>query len=328
MRWWSPGGPPGPGRGAEEEEGGGGLLSTPSTASRPATAPGLGSAGVAFPPDPPLTLTLDGLDVAVPGTGRLLLGGARLSLAPGQRAFILGPSGAGKSRLLRAIAALDPCPPGRGGGLAGAAASPPPALTLGGRSPEGWGPPAWRARVLYLPPAPGAAAGSAAGGGAASSRGNGGGGGGNRVGGPGGPTPAGLLDVARAHAAQRSRPGGEPGADPAARARLTSAAESLLLDPPLLDAPWATLSSGQAARAALAVALALAPPVLALDEPTASLDGSAAAAAEAALAACGSALVWVTHDPAQPGRVGGRVYRVVAGAGPGGCGGLVDEGEA
>ena len=269
-----------------------------------------------------LTLRLAALDVSIPSTGRLVLGGVSLTLPPGGRAFIVGPSGVGKSRLLRAVASRDPRPHGH--------------ITLANRTPEEWGAPSWRARVLYLPPAPGTAAAAACAGGG----GGGGGGGGPRPAaaaaaaaqpsgaGPGGPTPAGLLDAARGFTAQRARPGGEPAADPAARARLTAAAAALLLDPPCLDAPWATLSSGQQARAALAVALALAPPILVLDEPTASLDGAAAAAAEAALAACGSSLVWVTHDPDQPARVGGgRLYRVVPGSGPGGCAGLVDEGE-
>lgn len=85
--------------------------------------------------------------------------------------------------------------------------------------------------------------------------------------------------------------------------------------------PWETLSGGQAARAALAVALSLDPPFLLVDEPTAALDASAAAAVEKALANCGSAVLWVTHDDGQPGRVGGRVYELVPGAVASGGGG-------
>jgi ABC-type iron transport system FetAB ATPase subunit len=273
----------------------------------------------ASPLDRGLTLRLDGLDVALP-SGRLVLAGVALTLPPGGRAFVVGPSGAGKSRLLRAVAGLDPPPPRRG--AAGGSV-----LTLGGRPPEEWSLPAWRAWVLYLPPAPAGAAAAAGGGGGGGRRNNTSSSSSTHPG-PGGPTPAGLLDAARALASQRARPGGGPSGDAAARSALTSAATALLLDPACLDAPWATLSSGQAARAALAVALALAPPVLVLDEPTAALDGAAVAAAEAVLAACGSALLWVTHDPGQPGRVAGagaRVYRVIPGAGPGGAAGLVEE---
>lgn len=79
------------------------------------------------------------------------------------------------------------------------------------------------------------------------------------------------------------------------------------LEPSLLTQAWPTLSGGQAARAALAISLALRPSVLLLDEPTAACDPVAAAKVEQALKASGAALVWVSHDPEQPRRVGGRV---------------------
>ena len=70
---------------------------------------------------------------------------------------------------------------------------------------------------------------------------------------------------------------------------------------------------GQAQRVVIAVAVALKPPILLLDEPTSALDPESAKLAEAVLKACGSACVWVSHDPAQPGRVGGRVLDLPAG---------------
>jgi ABC-type iron transport system FetAB ATPase subunit len=54
--------------------------------------------------------------------------------------------------------------------------------------------------------------------------------------------------------------------------------------------------------------------VLLLDEPTSACDPEAARAVEAALLGCGAALVWVTHDAAQPGRVGGRQLELPGGA--------------
>jgi ATPase subunit of ABC transporter with duplicated ATPase domains len=164
------------------------------------------------------------------------------------------------------------------------------ALLLDGLLPEAWGPAAWRSRVCYVPQ--------------------------SRLRLPG--SPADLFAEASRFAAQADRRAASPSAPAAAAAcspasPLDSVASSLLLDAGLVHRPWETLSGGQAARAALAVAMALDPPFLLVDEPTAALDASAAAAVERALAECGSAVLWVTHDEGQPGRVGGRVYDLVPG---------------
>ena len=50
--------------------------------------------------------------------------------------------------------------------------------------------------------------------------------------------------------------------------------------------------------------------MLLVDEPTAACDTTSAAAVETALKASGAALVWVSHDPEQPARVGGRILRI------------------
>ena len=175
---------------------------------------------------------------------------------------------------------------------------------LDGLTPEAWGSAAWRSRVCYVPQ--------------------------SRLRLPG--SPADLFAEASKFAAQVDRRGISSSSSPppplssfsSSTPLLDSVASSLLLDPQLMHRPWETLSGGQAARAALAVAMALDPPFLLVDEPTAALDAAAAAAVEGALAACGSAVLWVTHDEGQPGRVGGRVYDLVPGvvvASQGGGGG-------
>ena len=161
-------------------------------------------------------------------------------------------------------------------------------LLLDGLTPEAWGSAAWRSRVCYVPQ--------------------------SRLRLPG--CPADLFAEASRFAAQVDRRGGSSSSSPSSSSLpllLDSVASSLLLDPQLMHRPWETLSGGQAARAALAVAMALDPPFLLVDAPTAALDASAAAAVEKAVAECGSGVLWVTHDEGQPGRVGGRVYDLVPG---------------
>lgn len=103
----------------------------------------------------------------------------------------------------------------------------------------------------------------------------------------------------------------EPG-DP----ELTEALVAAGLAAEFLDRDAARLSGGEAARVAVARALARSPRVLLLDEPTASLDGHAAAGIEALLvrmAARGLAVVVVTHDVAQARRVASRAVHLARG---------------
>jgi ABC-type iron transport system FetAB ATPase subunit len=87
---------------------------------------------------------------------------------------------------------------------------------------------------------------------------------------------------------------------------------SVGLDAALFSSQWATLSGGQAQRAALAIAVALRPEVLLLDEPTSACDPASTALVEDALLRCGAAVVWVTHDAAQPQRLGATVLTLPA----------------
>jgi ABC-type phosphate transport system ATPase subunit len=71
------------------------------------------------------------------------------------------------------------------------------------------------------------------------------------------------------------------------------------------------VAGGQAQRALLAVMLALGPQVLLLDEPTSALDYETSRQVENVLKGAGITLVWVSHDPDQPARVGGTILQLV-----------------
>ena len=88
------------------------------------------------------------------------------------------------------------------------------------------------------------------------------------------------------------------------------------LKPELFDGPVLRLSTGEKQRLALIRALLLAPPILLLDEPTSALDEAAQAKTEQLLRerlAAGTALLLVSHDRAQAGRLGKRQFVMQAG---------------
>ncbi len=89
-----------------------------------------------------------------------------------------------------------------------------------------------------------------------------------------------------------------------------------LLKLPADAADWQVtrLSSGERQRLALLRVLSIAPEVLLLDEPTANLDQTNIERVEALIARWrreqGTAVFWVSHDPAQRRRVSKRSLRI------------------
>lgn len=148
-------------------------------------------------------------------------------------------------------------------------------ITLAGKAPEEWGVPKYRSLVSYVHQ--------------------------SRIQHKG--TPAELYFTLQQFKAQRGRQRGD----------LPALVHQLGLEQAVLNQPWVELSGGQAQRVALAIAIALKPLVLLLDEPTSALDADSTRRVEAVLRGCGAALVWVSHDPQQPGRVGGRVLNLPLG---------------
>jgi putative ABC transport system ATP-binding protein len=103
------------------------------------------------------------------------------------------------------------------------------------------------------------------------------------------------------------------------QARAVRLAEEAGRDSRFLEKRASELSGGEAQVTVLIRVLQLSPEALLLDEPTAALDPQAARAVEALVAAwfeadrSARASIWVSHDPAQAGRVGTRALAMRAG---------------
>ncbi len=212
-------------------------------------------------------LWLEGLEVRYPGAGRSTLDGFDLQLGAADRLALVGPSGCGKSTVARAV--LQLLPPGShcSGGL-----------RLAGRDPRSLSPAALRrlrgeaVGLVFQDPM-------------------------TRlnplltIGGH-------LSDTLAAH-----RPAW-------ARRQVIERARELLervgIDPARYGSYPHEFSGGMRQRLAIALALALSPPLVIADEPTTSLDVAVTAAVMQELrdlcSEAGSALLLITHDLAMAGR--------------------------
>ncbi|GAX77956.1 hypothetical protein CEUSTIGMA_g5398.t1 [Chlamydomonas eustigma] len=148
-------------------------------------------------------------------------------------------------------------------------------LRLNGKTPSDYGFPAWRALVTYVPQ--------------------------SRVNFKG--TPAEFYFQAQQFASQKGRPRGD----------LPTLINDLGLEHVVLNQAWTELSGGQAQRVAIAIAVALRPAVLLLDEPTSACDQVSVRRVEKVLQDSGCTLIWISHDPEQPSRLGGKVLELPGG---------------
>ncbi|KAJ9446377.1 Tungstate uptake system ATP-binding protein TupC [Diplonema papillatum] len=79
-------------------------------------------------------------------------------------------------------------------------------------------------------------------------------------------------------------------------------AERLGLPVAKFNAPWTSLSGGEAARARLSIVLAQHPDYILLDEPSASLDPESSALLENEVRKTGAGVLWITHNLEQAKR--------------------------
>ncbi|EJD52989.1 P-loop containing nucleoside triphosphate hydrolase protein [Auricularia subglabra TFB-10046 SS5] len=191
------------------------------------------------------------------------------ALANGDILVLRGRSGTGKTTLLKCVAHLT---------------SYKGAITLGGKSPQDYGIPQYRTRVLYLPQRVSLLPG----------------------------TPRSFLDSVCKFKSRRGS--GAPLDTTAGPLNAENVAETWGIESELWDRPWNTLSGGEAQRIALAVAVAFQEcEVLLLDEPTSALDQESSIALEEYLVQVVrspqsrvKAIVWITHSDDQAHRVGTR----------------------
>ncbi|KAF8964695.1 P-loop containing nucleoside triphosphate hydrolase protein [Flammula alnicola] len=199
------------------------------------------------------------------------------SLHEGDVLVLQGRSGSGKSTLLKCIAHL--------------------AMHSGdslyrGATPQEYGIPAYRTRVLYVPQRPALL--------------------------PGSPYDF-LVSITNLQAHQALRD--IEGTTEDVIKRAFEVGEAWGVDPDLWSRPWMNLSGGEGQRILLAAALSLnTAEVLLFDEPTSALDTETSLLVENLILekvrSAGTtvkAMIWITHSPEQSRRVGTRFIYLSAG---------------
>lgn len=198
----------------------------------------------------PSLLTVCNLGVAA--GGRPLLSGITFDLSAGELVALTGPSGCGKSTLLRALCALDDPTEGE--------------VTLENQTPQQWGYPAFRRRVMLVDQRP-------------------------------------ILFDAPLEANLRRPFLYRSATEAFPLERAVTLLERVGLEAARLSQNARSLSIGQQQRASLVRALLLEPQVFLLDEPTSALDGEAVGEVEALireeLTRRGAAALVVTHSTRQ-----------------------------
>jgi len=188
--------------------------------------------------------------------GTFLFRDISFSLKEGDILTISGPSGVGKTTLLKCIAQLAIYEEGD--------------IYLNDKTPEEYGIPVWRTRVMYVPQRTPIMAG----------------------------TPIEFYKKMSNFGAQRTIYHVDP----------IEISQKWDIREELWDNEWNELSGGETQRISLAIALSCKPDVLLLDEPTSALDPTTTLLVEETLKE--HTCIVVTHNPEQESRIATNTYKL------------------
>ncbi|KAF9570950.1 hypothetical protein EC968_001140 [Mortierella alpina] len=166
---------------------------------------------------------------------------------------VSGPSGVGKSTLLKCINQTVSMDEGQ--------------VWLEEKTPDQWGIPTWRSKVMYVPQRTAIMEG----------------------------TPLDFVEEVRRFGAHKKNLKDNVFDDP------VQIALDWGIRPDLWHSKWNTLSGGEMQRISIAIACSFRPEVLLLDEPTSALDESSCDQVEQTLGQLNC--IWVTHNPQQAKRI-------------------------